>query len=83
MALFELHYDFTNMVPAKTTYKFGLREKAPSILKPMLIDREGKMLSILRQFAFVPKLMSGSTVNENFNSIIFSIKDNRKSDGKR
>ena len=83
VALFELHYDFTNMVPSQTTYKFGLREKSPSIIKPMLMDREAKILSILRQLAFVPKLMTGSVLNDRFNSIVFSLKDNRKSDGRR
>ena len=83
MALFELLHDFTNMVPVKTTYKFGLRERAPVITKPMLMDREGKMLSILRQCAFAPKLMTGIELNDKFNSIIFSIKDNRKSDGRK
>ena len=83
MALFELLHDFTNMIPAKTTYKFGLREKAPAILKPMLMDREGKILSILRQCSHVPKLMSGVELNEKYNTIIYSLKDNRKSDGRK
>ena len=59
------------MVPVKTNFKFGLREKAPSIMKPMLMDREGKMLSILRQMAFIPKLMTGIEIKPKF-SLTFS-----------
>ena len=83
VSMFDLLCNLTNMVPVKTSYRFGLREKAPSILKPMLMDREGGMLSILRQMAFVPKLMTGVELKSKFNSIIFSLKDNRKSDGQR
>ena len=40
VALFELLQDFTNLVPAKTVYKFGFRYKAPAINKPIAYGPE-------------------------------------------
>lgn len=83
VAAFELVYDFTNMVVSLVTYKFGLQEKSPEIIKPVFMARMGKMLSILNELSHAPKIMNGLELAHNLQTIIYSLKDNRKTNGHR
>ena len=83
MAPFGLVHDFTNMVVSVLAYKFGLEEKSPEIIKPVLMARMGKLYSILNELSYGPKIMPGLELAPNLNSIIFSLKQNCKTDGHR
>ena len=71
------------MVAALTTYKFGLKEDSPVIMKPMFMARNGKLAGIINSMTYVPKIMNGLKIAPGLNSIIYSLVDNRKTNGQR
>ena len=82
-AVLSLYFDFTKMIPSKVTYKLGLRENAPEIVKPILNARDVTIPKMANEFAYVPKMMQNMELNPEFATIIYSLKNNRKSAGRR
>ena len=52
-------------------------------MKSILMARLGRVPAIMKELAYIPKLMKGATVGEGFNTLIFVLKNNRKSQGRR
>ena len=82
-AVFSLYYDLTKMVPSRVTFKLGLKKEAPEILKPIFTAREATIPNMLEELAYVPKIMQDTELHPAFETIIFALKDNRKSEGRR
>ena len=82
-AVFSLYHDFTKMVPTRVAFKLGLKKDAPEILKPIFTAREATIPNMLEELAYVPKLMQDTELHSAFETIIFALKDNRKSEGRR
>ena len=81
--MFKLLYALTNMVQTKVTYKWGVSEMAPEIEKCILMGRKAFVADIMDELTHVPKTMNGITISKNFWTIVYAIKDNRKSHGRR
>ena len=80
---FSLIHDFTKMIPAGLEFKNGVHGAHKNIRKCMLISRQATVSQIMNEFAHIPKLMSGALIESSHNTIIFCLKDNRKSEGRR
>ena len=65
------------------TYRIGLKDNPVEITKPIFSAREATVPNILKELAHVPKLMPETELHEALQTIIFSLKDNRKSEGRR
>ena len=82
-AVFTMLHACTNTISAKVSYQVGLGEGAPIINKAMLVARTATMQQMIDELAYLPKLMTGAVVQESHNTILFSLLDNRKSEGRR
>ena len=82
-AVFKLLHALTNMIQTKVTYKWGVSEIAPEIEKCILMGRKALVTDVMDELTFVPKTMNGVTVSQNFWTVVYSIKNNRKSQGRR
>ena len=65
------------------TYKVGIEESAPKIVKHYLISPQATMKTVMKQLTYPLKLMKGAQLQDNLDTVIFSLKENRKSDGRR
>ena len=45
--------------------------------------RDAKIPSLMNELAHLPKTMQGVELGDSFGTIVFSVKDNRKSEGRR
>ena len=83
-SVFRLIHALTKKIQAKVTFKWGVKTiKSSKILKSMLMARLGRVPAIMKELAYVPKIMKGATVGEGYNTLIFVLKNNRKSQGRR
>ena len=80
-APFSVIYDLTRMIPTLLDLKIGSKTKP--IRKVYFLGRKSLVHRVMDEFAYIPKLMPGVEVDESFETILFSLKDNRKSDGRR
>ena len=71
------------MVVVKVTYRIGLGENAPEIVKYFLVTPQASIKTVMKQLAYPPKLMKGAQLQEDHDTMIFSLKENRKSEGRR
>ena len=71
------------MVPSLVTYRVGLKDNPVEIKKPIFSAREASIPKILKELAHVPKTMQDTELHSSLQTIIFSLKDNRKSEGRR
>ena len=65
------------------TYRIGLKDNPVDIIKPIFTAREAKVPKMLNELAYVPKIMPDTELHSSLQTIIFSLKDNRKSEGRR
>ena len=82
-AVFSTIHACTNTISAKISYQIGLGEGAPVINKAMLVARDATINNMINELSYLPQLMTGAVVEESHNSILFSLLDNRKSEGRR
>ena len=71
------------MLVIKVTYRVGLGESAPEIVKYFLVAPQASMKQVTQQLAYPPKLMRGAQVQADHDTLLFSLKANRKSEGRR
>lgn len=71
------------MLVVKVTYKVGIEENAPKIIKHYLISPQASMKAVMQQLTYPLKLMKGAQLHDNFDTVIFSLMENRKSEGRR
>ena len=71
------------MITAQVTFTFGSDEDSSEITKCLLINRKARVEELVDEISHIPKLMHGIQVAESYNTMIFALKDNRKSQGRR
>ena len=71
------------MVPVKLTFKIGLGETVPEIVKFLLVSKNAKVADMVKEWAYIPKIMQDAVLNDRFNLMIFSLLENKNTQAKR
>ena len=71
------------MITVSVCYKIGIKENAPKITKRFLVAKFATVRKIMNELAFGPKLMQGARLEDSYDTLIFSLDANRKSEGRR
>ena len=79
----ELLYQFSKMLVVRVTYRVGIEETAPKIVKYYLIAPQAATKHVMQQLTYPLKLMKGAQLNDDMDTVLFSLKENRKSMGRR
>ena len=76
-------FQLSKQIVIKVTYRVGLGELAPEIVKYFLVAPQASVKSVMQQMAYPPKLMRGAQLQDDHDTLLFSLKENRKSEGRR
>ena len=80
---FDLIYDLTNMMVIKLNISTGSQNGERNIVKFLVVSQEAKMEEFCFEMAALLNVMRGGTVDDQYNSFVLAIGDNRNADEKR
>ena len=80
---FDLIYDLTNMMVIKLNISTGSQQGERNIVKFLVVSQEAKMSEFSFEVAALLNVMRGGTVDDQYNSFVLAIGDNRNADERR